>query len=88
MLGIHSDKAFEKITDATAVLVQGKRGTGAAFLVDELIGQQSVVVKDLGKEFENIRCLQGGSILGDGRVGLVLSVEGILVDLGLAQPED
>ncbi len=88
VLGIYSGNVTEEVTEATAVMVQGKRGMGAAFLVDELIGPQSVVVKELGTEFENIRCLQGGSILGDGRVGLVLSVQGILVDLGLAQPED
>ena len=87
VLGIYSERSVEKATDATAVLVQGKRGVTAAFLVDELIGQQSVVVKDLGKEFANINCLQGGSILGDGRVGLVLSVQGVLLDIGLAQPE-
>ncbi len=87
ILGIYSENVVENITDATAVLVQGKRGKSAAFLVDELIGQQSVVVKDLGKEFENIRCLAGGSILGDSRVGLVLSVQGVLEDVGLAQPE-
>jgi two-component system chemotaxis sensor kinase CheA len=85
VLGIYSGNAVEKTTDATAVLIQGKQGIGAAFLVDELIGQQSVVVKDLGKEFANIRCLQGGSILGDGRVGLVLSVQGVLENVGLAQ---
>ena len=88
VLGIYTGNVAENVTDATAVLVQGKRGKSAAFLVDELIGQQSVVVKDLGKEFENIRCLQGGSILGDGRVGLVLSAQGVLEDMGLAQPED
>ena len=88
ILGIYNDKVIENVTDATAVLVQGRRGKSAAFLVDELIGQQSVVVKELGREFEHIRCLQGGSILGDGRVGLVLSVQGILADLGLAPAED
>ncbi len=87
ILGIYGPEVTEAVTEATAVLVQGKAGKSAAFLVDELIGQQSVVVKDLGKEFENIRCLQGGSILGDGRVGLVLSVQGVLEDIGLAQPE-
>ena len=87
ILGIYSDSVIENVTDATAVLVQGKRGKSAAFLVDELIGQQSVVVKDLGSQFENIRCLSGGSILGDGRVGLVLSVQGVLEDIGFAQPE-
>ncbi|MCC8180381.1 MAG: chemotaxis protein CheA, partial [Planctomycetes bacterium] len=88
VLGIYSGNVTEDIFQATAVLVEGKRGIGAAFLVDELIGQQSVVVKDLGKEFEHIRSLSGASILGDGRVGLVLSVQGVLIDVGLAQDGD
>ncbi len=86
VLGIPSTN--KDICEATVVLVQGKKGTdNAAFLVDDIIGQQSVVVKELGKEFENIRCIQGGSILGDGRVGLVLDVNGILVEIGIAKDE-
>ncbi|MDR1613063.1 MAG: chemotaxis protein CheA [Planctomycetota bacterium] len=82
VLGIAGDPA-ESILDSTVVLVQGKKASAnAAFLVDEIIGQQSVVVKELGKEFENIKCIKGGSILGDGRVGLVLNVPGILVEIG------
>lgn len=74
--------------DATVILVKGKKDReNAAFLVDDIIGQQSVVVKDLGKEFENIKSIQGGSILGDGRVGLVLNVQGILVEIGVATEE-
>ncbi len=74
--------------DATVILVKGKKDReNAAFLVDDIIGQQSVVVKDLGKEFENIKSIQGGSILGDGRVGLVLNVQGILVVIGVAAEE-
>jgi two-component system chemotaxis sensor kinase CheA len=44
-------------------------------LVDELIGKQEVVIKSLGETFKNITGVAGGSIMGDGRIGLILDVE-------------
>ena len=41
-------------------------------LVDDLLGQQEVVIKSLGDSFKNNRMLSGAAILGDGRVGLIL----------------
>jgi two-component system chemotaxis sensor kinase CheA len=45
--------------------------------VDEVIGKQEVVIKGLGVAFRNIAGVAGGSILGDGRVGLILDVEAL-----------
>jgi two-component system chemotaxis sensor kinase CheA len=42
-----------------------------------LIGKQEVVIKSLGESFANVTGVAGGSILGDGRVGLILDVEGL-----------
>jgi two-component system chemotaxis sensor kinase CheA len=41
-------------------------------LVDDLLGQQEVVIKSLGDHFKNNKVLAGAAILGDGRVGLIL----------------
>ena len=46
-------------------------------LVDELIGKQEVVVKNLGETFKAVTGIGGGCILGDGRVGLILDVEAL-----------
>jgi len=46
-------------------------------LVDRLVGRQEVVIKTLGESLKNIRVVAGGAIMGDGRVGLILDVEGI-----------
>jgi two-component system chemotaxis sensor kinase CheA len=46
-------------------------------LVDELIGKQEVVIKSLGETFKHVTGVAGGSILGDGRVGLILDVEAL-----------
>lgn len=49
-------------------------------LVDELLGKQEVVIKGLGAIFKNIAGVAGGAILGDGRVGLILDLEGLFKD--------
>jgi two-component system chemotaxis sensor kinase CheA len=49
-----------------------------ALVVDELIGQQQVVIKTLGEKFKNARGVSGAAILGDGRVGLILEPAGLL----------
>jgi two-component system chemotaxis sensor kinase CheA len=48
-----------------------------ALLVDELIGKQEVVIKSLGDALRRVRGVAGGAILGDGRVGLILDLEGV-----------
>lgn len=47
-------------------------------LIDEIIGQQQVVVKSLGARFKKIKAVSGGAILGDGRVGLILDLDGLI----------
>ena len=47
-------------------------------LVDELLGQQQVVIKSLGEGIGNVRGISGGAILGDGNVCLILDVPGII----------
>ncbi len=46
-------------------------------LVDDLVGKQEVVIKSLGESLKNIAGIAGGAILGDGRVGLILDMEGV-----------
>ena len=45
--------------------------------VDDLVGKQEVVIKSLGETFKDVRGLAGCAILGDGRVGLILDIDGI-----------
>jgi two-component system chemotaxis sensor kinase CheA len=49
-------------------------------LVDELLGQQQVVIKNLGEGLGLVRGIAGGAIMGDGRVSLIVDVPG-LIDL-------
>jgi two-component system chemotaxis sensor kinase CheA len=60
-----------------AVIVEAEGGR-AALLVDELIGQQQVVVKSLETNFRRIPGLSGATIMGDGSVALILDVAHIV----------
>jgi two-component system, chemotaxis family, sensor kinase CheA len=48
------------------------------FIVDELIGQQEIVVKSLDQFIGGVNGLSGASILGDGRVVLILDVNSLV----------
>ncbi len=53
-------------------------GQKIALVVEELIGQQQVVIKTLGERFKKVMGVSGAAILGDGRVGLILEPSGLL----------
>ncbi|GAC1600158.1 MAG: chemotaxis protein CheA [Ramlibacter sp.] len=56
-----------------AVIVETD-GCDAALLVDELVGQQQVVVKSLETNFRRVPGLSGATVMGDGSVALILDV--------------
>ena len=55
-------------------------GNRFCLMVDEFIGKQEVVIKSLGEGMKNIPGVAGGAILGDGRVGLILDLDGVYGD--------
>ena len=59
------------------VVVVENEGRQKCLLVDDLLGKQEVVIKSLGDHMKNVRGLAGGTILGDGKVGLILDINGI-----------
>ena len=63
--------------DGILVVVQAD-GKKAALLVDELVGQQQVVVKNLESNYRKVAGISGATILGDGGVSLILDVTNLL----------
>ncbi len=59
------------------VLVEAE-GRRAAMAVDELLGQQQVVIKSLETHYRRVDGISGATILGDGRVALILDVPGLM----------
>lgn len=67
--------------DVTIVIVQCNENR-VALVVDSLLGEEDIVVKSLTENFMNIRGLAGASILGNGRVSLILDI-GAVLDLAM-----
>ncbi|MFZ4860548.1 MAG: chemotaxis protein CheW, partial [Desulfuromonadaceae bacterium] len=53
-------------------------GKKAALLVDSLVGQQQVVVKNIESNYRRISGISGATILGDGNVSLILDIPTLL----------
>ncbi|MBN4056837.1 chemotaxis protein CheA [bacterium AH-315-J21] len=80
---LRDGKGWKPSKEASAnVVVIGLAESRLGLVVDDLIGQEEVVIKSLGKLFGNIEGLAGATILGDGRVRLIVDVAGLF---GLAQ---
>ncbi|WP_313171789.1 chemotaxis protein CheA [Stenotrophomonas sp.] len=66
------------------VVVEGD-GQKIALEVDELIGQQQVVVKNIENNYRRISGVSGATILGDGRVALIVDIGGLVRSLRTQQ---
>ncbi|MGZ6237264.1 MAG: chemotaxis protein CheA, partial [Syntrophales bacterium] len=62
--------------EATVVVVDGENGS-KCLLVDEIMGQEEVVIKGLSESLRHVKGVSGGAILGDGNIGLILDPEGL-----------
>ena len=67
----------EENPDNITVVVVKKGDSLVGIVVDNLIGQQEIVIKSLGKVIENNRYISGATILGDGEVALILDVNAL-----------
>ncbi|HQF31704.1 MAG TPA: chemotaxis protein CheW [Hyphomicrobiales bacterium] len=55
-------------------------GQSAALFIDQLVGQHQVVIKSLEANYRRVPGITGATIMGDGRVALILDVP-VLVDM-------
>lgn len=81
LFGVHSEDY--DVTEGIAVIVQSA-GNRYALLVDQLIGQHQVVVKNLEQNYRKIPGIAAATILGDGSVALILDV-GVLTTMAKNQ---
>lgn len=64
--------------DESIVMVVEDDGQRAGLVIDEIIGQQQIVIKSLGDALGEVSGVSGGAVMPDGRVGLILDVEGLV----------
>ncbi|MCF8070557.1 MAG: chemotaxis protein CheA [Desulfobacterales bacterium] len=74
MFNVKADS--ENPEDGLIVVVENK-DERRGLLLDELLGQEEIVIKSLGSALKSVKGLAGGAILGDGLVGLILDMAGL-----------
>ena len=75
ILDIPSKKSPE---DNLVVVIVKKGDKLAGLVVDELIGQQEIVIKSLGKYISKCKIISGATVLGDGEVALILDANALI----------
>jgi len=77
------DTRLTKLSDGILIMVE-QDNKGFCILVDELLGQQQVVVKALPtyiKNIRNIKDLAGCTLLGDGNISLIIDMTGLIAQI-------
>lgn len=64
--------------DNLVVVIVKKGDKQAGLVVDELIGQQEIVIKSLGKYISKCKIISGATVLGDGEVALILDANTLI----------
>jgi two-component system chemotaxis sensor kinase CheA len=77
MLSLSEHYGFSNGQNESLVVVVEGDGRKLALEVEELVGQQQVVVKNLEKNYRRVPGISGATILGDGRVALIADVGGL-----------
>ncbi|MCP5441399.1 MAG: chemotaxis protein CheA [Chromatiaceae bacterium] len=71
------DHDAKRLTDGILVVVEGE-GRKCGLFVDDLLGQQQVVIKSLEANYRKVEGISGATILGDGSVALILDIPGLM----------
>ncbi len=69
----HIENAITDLTKGIVVIIESE-GKKTALMVDELLGQHQVVIKSLESNFRKVHGISGATIMGDGKVALILDV--------------
>ena len=67
-------KAAERKAQEQIAMVIRYSGQPFAVLVDDILGQQQVVIKEVGPEIQNLKWMSGSAILGDGKPAIIMEM--------------
>ncbi|MFC3034846.1 chemotaxis protein CheA [Pseudoalteromonas fenneropenaei] len=77
--------AIEELDKSLLVVVESDNQK-VGLLVDDLLAQQQVVIKSLEANYKKVDGISGATILGDGRVSLIIDISGLIKLSGLRRP--
>lgn len=82
---VHDFFRMERTTarkEHISLVIVGSAEKRLALVVDELLGNQEIVIKSLGSYIGKVTGIAGGTILGDGSVALIMEIAGLIGQLG------
>jgi two-component system chemotaxis sensor kinase CheA len=62
----------------TTLIIVGERGHDVGLVVDRVLGQEDVVIKSISENYRDVPGIAGATILGDGRVALILDIPAMM----------
>jgi two-component system chemotaxis sensor kinase CheA len=66
------------LTNCIAIVARNAAGEPFAIAVEDIVGQQQIVIKSLGPELKNVPGVTGAAILGDGRAALIIDMNDLV----------
>ncbi len=78
LFGRNTPSQTDAAGDGVVMIVEDMLGKKIGLHLDDIVGQQQVVIKSLGEEMGEIAGIAGGAIMSDGSVSLILDVGGIV----------
>ena len=78
VLGLPPTQGTADLSDLLPMVVLTAGGNRIAFLVDEVVGEQEVLLKRFGRQLARVRNVAGATVLGNGRVAPILNVADLL----------
>jgi two-component system chemotaxis sensor kinase CheA len=66
------------LDEGLVVVAEGEGHQRIGLFVDDLLGQQQVVIKSLEANYGHVEGVSGATILGDGSVALILDIPGLI----------
>lgn len=78
LYGLFDEKPNTELPWEASLVVVEEDGRKACLLVDELLGQHQVVIKNLGEGIGSVKGVSGGAIMSDGKISLILDIPGLL----------
>ncbi|RYZ59279.1 MAG: chemotaxis protein CheA [Proteobacteria bacterium] len=73
-----SKEAGPDLTNCIAIVARNAAGETFAIAVEDIVGQQQIVIKSLGPELKNVAGVTGAAILGDGRAALIIDMNDLV----------
>jgi two-component system chemotaxis sensor kinase CheA len=73
--------------DIEQVVMVASREATVGLAVDEVIGQQQTVIKNLGRVYRDVRGISGATIKGDGGIALIIDVDPLVRDVAHAEAQ-